>query len=49
MHPEKLPKQALLAKANRKRAKNLLDDLQIDGSITLLIMDEITLNFTQAK
>ena len=49
MHLEKLPKQALLAKANGKRIKDQLDDLEVDGSIILLILDEISFNFTQAK
>ena len=49
MHLEKLTKQALLAKANGKRVKDQLNDLQVDGSIILLILDEITLNFTQVK
>ena len=38
MPQERLPKQALLAKAN---GKNQLDDLELDGPITLRILDGI--------
>ena len=44
---ERLPKQALLAKANGRRP--ILDDLELDGPITLRILDGIAWDFTQAK
>ena len=42
----RLPIQALLAKANGKRA---VDDREPDGPITFRILDEIARDFTQAK
>ena len=47
MPQERLPKQALLAKANDK--KDQLDDLELDGPITLRILDGIAWDFTYAK
>ena len=46
MPQERLPKQTLLAKAN---GEVQLDDLELDGPITLRILDGIAWNFTQAK
>ena len=46
MPQERLPKQALLAKANGKRQWN---DLKLDGPITLRVLNEIAWDFTQAK
>ena len=43
---ERLPKQALLAKA---KGEDQLDDLELDGPITLRILDGIVWDFTQAK
>ena len=47
MPHEKLPKQALLAKANRK--KPAVEQSRLDEPITLNILDEIAWDFTQAK
>ena len=46
MPQERLPKQALLAKAN---GEDQLDDLELDGPITLGILDGIARDFAQAK
>ena len=46
MPQKRLSKQALLAKANWT---DQLDDLELDGPITLKILDGITWDFTQAK
>ena len=46
MPQETLPKQALLAKAN---GEDQLDDLELDGHITLRILDGTARDFTQAK
>ena len=46
MPQERLPKQALLAKAN---GEDQSDDLELDGLITLRIMDETAWDFTQTK
>ena len=42
----RLPKQALLAKANGRRP---VEQLELDGRITLRILDGIAMGFTQAK
>ena len=47
MPQERLPKQALLA--YKQMGKDQLGDLELDGSITLRIMDGIAWDFTQAK
>ena len=44
---ERLPKQALLAKANAKRSKDQLEDLELDEPRTLRILDGIAGDFTQ--
>ena len=46
MRQERLSKQALLAKENEK---DQLDDLELDGPITLRILDGIAWDFIQAK
>ena len=46
MPQERLPKQALLAKANGRRP---VGDLKLDGPITLRILDGIAWDFAQAK
>ena len=46
MPQKRLPKQALLAKAN---GKDQWDDLELDGPIALRIFDGIAWDFTQAK
>ena len=46
MPQERLPKQALLAK---KMGEDQLDDIELDGPITLRILDGIAWDFTQAK
>ena len=46
MPQERLPKQALLAKAN---GEDQLDDLELDGPITLRILDGIAWDFAQVK
>ena len=46
MPQERLPKQALHAKANGRRP---VDDLELDGPITLRILDGIAWDFAQAK
>ena len=46
MPQERLPKQALLAKAN---GEDQLDDLELDGPITFMILDGTAWDFTQAK
>ena len=46
MPQERLPKQALLDKANGRRP---VDDLELDGPITLRILDGIAWDFAQAK
>ena len=46
MPQERLPKQALLAKAN---GEDQSDDQELDGLITLRIMDETAWDFTQTK
>ena len=48
MPQERLPKQALLAKANGKRSVGWLRST-VDGPITLRILDGIAWDFTQAK
>ena len=45
---ERLLKQALLAKANGKRPQQL-DNLGLDGPITLWIFDGVACDFTQVK
>ena len=47
MPQERLPKHALLAKANGR--KDQLDDLELDGLITLRVYGGIAWAFTQAK
>ena len=47
MPQERLPKQALLAKANGKNYQ--LDDLELDGPITLRNLDGIAWDFAQGK
>ena len=46
MPQERLPKQTLLAKA---KGEDLYDDLELDGPITLRILDGIARDFAQAK
>ena len=46
MPQERLPKQALHAKAN---GEGQLDDLELDGPITSRILDGIAWDFTQEK
>ena len=46
MPQERLPKQALLAKANGRRP---MDDLELVGPITLTILNGIAWDFTRAK
>ena len=46
MPQERLAKQALLAK---QMEKDQMDDLELDGPITLRILDGIAWDFTQAK
>ena len=46
MPQERLPKQALLAK---QMGEDQLDNLELDGPITLRILDETACDFTQAK
>ena len=46
MPQERLSEQSLLAKANGRKQ---LNDLELDGSITLKILDGIAWDFTQAK
>ena len=46
MPQERLPKQALLVKAN---GEDQLDDLELDGPIALSILNGIVWDFTQAK
>ena len=46
MPQERLPKQALLAK---QMEEDQLDDLELDGPITLRIFDGIAWDFIQAK
>ena len=46
MPQEKLSKQALLAKTNRK---DQLNDLELDGPTILRILDGIAWGVTQAK
>ena len=46
MPQERLPKQVLLANAN---GKDQLDDSELDGLITLRILDGIAWDFTQTK
>ena len=47
MPPERLPKQSLLAKAYGRRSVGR--PRTIDGPITLRILDDIALDFTEAK
>ena len=44
---KRLPKQALLAKANGRRP--ILDDLELDGPIAIRILDGIAWDLIQAK
>ena len=46
MPQERLPKQALLAKA---MGKDQSDDLELDVLLTLIILDGIAWNFAEAK
>ena len=46
MPQERLPKQALLAKT---KGEDQWDDLELNGPITLMILDGIARGFTQAK
>ena len=46
MPQERLPKRALLAKAN---GRDHSDDLELDGPITLRILDGIAWDFAQVK
>ena len=45
MPRKRLPKQALLAKADGKKP----DDLELGGAMTLRMLDGIAWDFTQAK
>ena len=48
MPQERLPKQALLY-LPKQMGEDQLDDLELDGPITLRILDGIAWDFTQAK
>ena len=47
MPQERLPKQALLA--TKQMGEDQLDDLELDGQITLRILNGTAWEFTQAK
>ena len=49
MPQERLLKQALLLYLPKQMGEDQLDDLELDGPITLRILDGIAWDFTQAK
>ena len=48
MPQERLPRQSLLSKGNGRRPVGR-PTVELDGSITLMILNRIALDFTQAK